>query len=463
MGHRSLGIALGNRAMQVAEMDATSSGHHLVHVAEFQFGEPDSLQEPSALGQKLAQFLKQHGFSASQTVIGLPAQWLMLKEKTLPPASAEMLNNMLLIQAERDFSLELADLTLDYVPGRETGEGRAVMLVAVLRERIQQIRSLADAAGLKLQAITATTLALANASRKDQVLHFGTNGVELATCDSDGLPRLCHVAPGSVFNNPEGRPAAVQLAGELRRVLALTQRSAGAAGMQVWDDTGVAAALIRDLALELGMPLSLGEHFEGVAVEGLGSAHAAAVAAVALCQFHPKLAPVDLLHSRLAVKPPAKLSSRAIWGAVAAVALLSGAAYMLFDWHQSAVEVAELRQKRDEMKEQIGTAKSFIERVNATRTWYDRRPNYLECLRTITLCFPVEGRAWTSNLSLREDMRGILNGRAVDEKSVLDVLDQMKSSRALAGVKLLQMRGSGTKNAEITFGISFAFRGTEQR
>jgi hypothetical protein len=357
------------------------------------------------------------------------------------------------------------------------------MLVATLRERIEQIRLLADAAGLKPQAITATTLALAAVSQKEDVLHLSVNGVELATRGSDGLPRLCHIAPGSMVRNQSGLSATPQIVGELRRALALTQRKAGSAGMQVWDDTGAAAALFQDLASELKMRVSPGERFDAVAVEGIAAARAAAGAALAVCQFRPELAPVDLLHSRLAVKPPARLSPRAIWGAVAGLLLALGAAYLVGDWYQGTAEEAELHQKREEAKEKIETAQAYIDRVNATRTWYDRRPNYLECLRAITLCFPEEGRAWTSSLSLREDMRGILNGRAVDRKSVLDVVDmrgvlngravdrksvldvvdQMKLSRALTNVKLLQMRETGTKNSEVSFGIGFAFQGAEPK
>jgi len=461
LGRKSLGIALGSRSMQVAEISAGSGGYRLSRSAEFQFGEPDSLQDPVALGRKLAQFLKEQGFSAGQAAFGLPAQWLMLKEKALPPAPAEVLNSMLLIQAERDFTLEPAELVLDYVPGRATAEGRGVMLVAALRERIEQIRLLAGAAELKIQTITATTLALAAATQRADVLYLGANGAELAGQGSDGLPRLRHIAPGSMVRNRSGQPADMQLAGELRRALALSERSGGAGGVTLWDDVGVEPDLVRELASELKVPVTPGERFLAAEVEGLASARAAAGAALALCPLLPRLAPFDFLHSRLAAKPRGKVGSRLIWGAVAALALLAGAAWVFFDWRQSAAEVAELRQKRDEIKDNVETAKAFIARVNATRTWYERRPNYLECLRTITLCFPEEGRIWTSSLTLREDMRGILTGRASDEKSVLDVLDRMKSSPALGNVKMLQMRGTGTKNAETSFGISFVFRGGE--
>ncbi|MGD0092943.1 MAG: hypothetical protein ABSE73_23775, partial [Planctomycetota bacterium] len=203
--------------------------------------------------------------------------------------------------------------------------------------------------------------------------------------------------------------------------------------------------------------------FAAAAVEGLAQSRASAGAALALCQFHPKLLQADFLHSRLAVKPPAKLGARALWGAVAGLALFLGAAYMLVDWQRNAAEVAALRQQLDDMKDNIATSKAFVARVNTTRTWSEKRPNYLECLRALTLSFPEEGRIWASSVTLREDMRGILTGHAVDEKSVLDVLDQMKSGHALTDVKVLHMRSAGTKNSQIAFGISFAFQDVGQK
>lgn len=462
LGRNTLGIALGSRSIQAVEIGAKNGGFQVIRSAELQLGDADSLQDAAALGQKLAQFLKQHEFSASQAVFGLPAQWLMLKEKMMPPAASEVMNSMLLIQAEHDFSLEPAALTLDYIAGQTTPDGQAVLLFAAMRERIEQIQMLAQSAGLKPQVITPTTLALATASEADDVLYFGENGTELATFGHDGLPRLRHITAGSVVKNRGGQSQAMQLGGELRRAFALSHRGGGSGDLMVWDDVGIKPALLHELATETKIAIKRGERFQVATVEGLGSTRAAAGAALALCQFRPELAAVDLLHSRLAVKPPPKFSSRVIWGTVAALVLLAVIGDTLVKWRQDAMEVAELRQKRDDTKESVEAAKAFVARVSATRTWYETRPNYLECLRAVTLCFPEEGRAWASSVSLREDMRGILMARAADEKSVLDVLDRLKASRTLTNVKMLHMRGTGAKSTEISFGISFLFRGAEQ-
>ena len=83
LGKKSLGIALGSRSLQVAEIHASGSGCRFVRAAEMTFGEKDSLQDAASLGKKLGQFLKENDFTARETVVGIPAQWLMIKEKTL--------------------------------------------------------------------------------------------------------------------------------------------------------------------------------------------------------------------------------------------------------------------------------------------------------------------------------------------------------------------------------------------
>jgi hypothetical protein len=453
-GKKILGISLGSRSLLLAELHGNGASPRVVRSGEMTFDDTDSLQIPAELGKKLSSFLKKNGFAASQCVIGMPAQWLMLKEKMLPPAAPEAIAGILRIQAERDFSLEPSSLAIDYALGRVSSEGQSLVLVAALRERIDQIRALATSAGLKLQMITGTSLALSAAAQSQTLLYIGANGAELATRSKDGLMRVRHISGASA-----GKSAVGAVLPELRRLLVLAQPPIDKSEIVLWDDSGEAAN-VSELSGELGVPVKVGKRLNAQ-LEMAAGENCAGSSALALCAFQPNLARVDFLHSRLEIKPPSKLTSTAIWSSVAAFVIVGGLGYLLNDWRASAADVAELRQRRDDMKENLDTAKTFINRVNATRTWYERRPNYLECLREITLTFPEEGRVWTTSLSLREDMRGILNGKASDEKSVLDVLDKLKAGKKFAEVKMLNMRGSGAKGGEIMFAVSFAFLGVE--
>jgi len=109
----------------------------------------------------------------------------MLKDKTVPPLTPENLAGMLRLQAERDFSLEPRDLAVDYCAGeRRMGEGAdpgslTVLVVAALRERVEQIGAMLKAAGVSLRAVTSSALALAQAAGHETLLSAGPLGVEL--------------------------------------------------------------------------------------------------------------------------------------------------------------------------------------------------------------------------------------------------------------------------------------------
>ena len=440
LGRKNLGLAIGSRSIGVAELSADKP-----HTALFQFEEGE-LKNPAELGKKFAAFLKQKGFSSSQAVAGVPAQWLMLKDKQVPPAAPIAVASILRIQAERDFSMEPSALALDYIDAGASGTARPVVLTAILRERLEGIKALAKSAGLKLQAVTGTTLALTAVSGKSPLIYLSENGAEFAAKRANGLPLLRYMTGTAALET--GEAGMKTLAMELRRTLALQSSESDAAALVMIDDANLIDA--EELSDEINMAV----------VEGnLPGAQGTERGALALAGLRSGQLAFDFLHSRLEIKPQTKLSSKVIWAAVAGLVVFAGGGFLLLDDWQNSEEVAMLQQKREEMKPHEEDSKNFIGRLNKVRTWYDRRPDYLECLRAITLCFPEDGRVWTSNLSLREDMRGVITGRAADEKSVLEVMDKLKSSKAISNVKMLNMHGSGTKGGEITFAIGFVYVG----
>jgi len=450
MARKSLGLAFSNRAIHVAEVQSSGEAFSLLRTLEVPLDENELQKDASAVGKKLALALKEKQFGARDAIAGVPAQWLMVKEKNLPPATPDVLAGMLRIQAERDFSFDPDALTIDYVSGSAGEQGQAVVLAATLRERINAIAGIAAAAGLKLQAITPTAMTLSYISGAKSGLYLGANGVELIT-DTHGVRIPRHVATPACWDD------AAALPGELRRLAVFQPSLFTATEWTVWDDCGLEGAQIQQLGKESGLALRPSRALKGVTLP----ASSAGAVALGFARLSGTVLPLDFLHSRLQVKAPSKLTRRNTWGLVAAGILVLAGGYLVYDWRSLASDVSELRETRDGMKESVAASKAFIDCVSATKTWYERRPNYLECMRTITLCFPEEGKVWTSNLTMREDMKGILTGRAVDEKSVLDVLDKMKANKTLADVKMLHMRSSGTKNTEITFSISFSYQVAE--
>ena len=96
-------------------------GRGAAPAAELVYPEGLVLTRPEELGKALAAFLRDNQFTATDAVVGIPARWLVVKPKDVPPADAATLVPMLRLQAEADFSSELKDLVYDFVGGDGRG------------------------------------------------------------------------------------------------------------------------------------------------------------------------------------------------------------------------------------------------------------------------------------------------------------------------------------------------------
>jgi len=471
--HRFLGLAVEEQGVQAAEVRIVGGRCELVRAGEFAFPAGLSLADPAPLGKALRQFLRENRFSATRAVLGIPAGWLMAKEKDVPPAPAEAVAGILRMQAERDFSSEPADLVIDYADGADSGGAGPVLLVAALRRKTDQVAEMARAAGLKALSLTASAMALASAAGRSQsaaacVLWLRPHHGEL-TLRVGGRFRVVRHLP--LDGGPgEGR-GLEGLADQVRRLVSLlpgTEASTGPETLVIWNGSGLSPDALRGVGERLSMKVEPAEGLSALRItktcfpgEEDGTRFAAA-AALALAGARSKPPAVDFLHSRLAAKKKRMaLGRRAVWAAILAVALAVAGTSLLLDWQWERRDVAALRDRLEEMDGDIRAARSMTRRVSLARRWYDRTPRLLDCLRGLTLAFPAEGSIWTTSLGLREDMRGIVSGKSVDERTVLEVLDTMKARDDFSDVKLLYMRGADRGSREVSFAISFAFLGGE--
>jgi hypothetical protein len=140
----------------------------------------------------------------------------MLKEN-VPPMSAENMAGMLRLQSERDFSIDTQDLAVDFCAGESADPGsRPVLIVATLRDRVNQIQALLKVAGVSLRALTSSALALSEAAGADQLMSAGPFGAELIVRSRGGLriPRTCPRQPmvrcGSCRRQPPCRTMAMR-------------------------------------------------------------------------------------------------------------------------------------------------------------------------------------------------------------------------------------------------------------
>jgi len=476
---KMLGLALEGRSLTAAELRMSDGRCEVLRGAEFTFPEGTSWQEPDRLGDLLRAFLAEHGFSARRAVLGLPARWLLVKEKQVPPASAESIAGMMRIEAEREFSAEFTDLAVDYTDRSDAGQARAVLLTATLRRKLEQAVAMGRAAHLNVRAVTSSVMALASAEGRGRsgpalLLHVTGTGGEL-TVRVGGQFRAVRHLPVTMAATPgggasPGEDGIEKLAEETRRVVLLLPRDPTwpqLDDLSVWDGVGLRPAAWKTLSDRLGMTVHVADALSALGLAGShvgGDADArrfAAAAAVGLAGMHPDLLAVDFLHSRLAPpKKPAR-GKRAVRAACLAAALLATGLFLLWDWQVGKGRLAALRSTLEGMTEEVEAAGTLVNRVSSARGWHDRRPGFLDCLRELTLAFPEHGRIWTNSLIVGEDMRGIIVGKSVDEREVLEVLDRLNASQSLVDIKPLYMREAGGGAQEVSFAVSFSFQSTE--
>ena len=474
--HRStvLGLAVEDRAILVAEARVPRGRAELRRVAEFAFPEGITLDDPQRLGRALREFLRRNGFSARRVVIGVPARWLLSKEKGFPPAAPAALAGMVRIEAERSFATELDHLMIDYTNSAASGQGLHALMMAVARQRVDQLLAMSQAAGLRPKALAPTSMVLAGALRPASssllMLFLRPDNVEFVVRSGGRfrairrLPVALPVRAEATASNSADWNDAVN--DEMRRLMPLPSQAEEAptpTELVIWDGLG----LDPDSLLRLGAPLSVRTELSdglaelGIAPSSCGEApdghRFAAAAALALAGARAEGFPVDFLHSRLAVRRKARPGPRVAWTAAASVAVLAACVVLFADWRKEEQDLAALRQRLDGMKPDIEAARRVVERVTFARGWYDRRPKFLDGLHELTLTFPAEGRIWVTSLAMREDMRVAVSGKSADERTVLDTMDRIRNRPTFTDVKLLYMREAAGAAREVTFSMTFGF------
>ena len=155
--NKVLGLAIGERSIIAAEVSGAGSRPDARRLAEYSFSPELSLADPAALGAALADFLKENQFSTKSAVIGLPAKWLLVKTKEVPPADEHVAADMLRLQAEGEFSSELKELVFDYAGEPNVAGARNVLLVATPQKYVDLANQLCEAAKLTPIGITSSS------------------------------------------------------------------------------------------------------------------------------------------------------------------------------------------------------------------------------------------------------------------------------------------------------------------
>lgn len=478
-----LGLSLGERSALAAELIVVGDRPQAKALAEFVYPAGVSLDKPAELGRALREFLRGQRIGGGPAVIGIPLKWATIKSKELPPVEPALAAEMLRLGVERDFTIDPQELAVDFAGESSAAATRNVLMVAARRTNIAAAQEMAKAAGLSVEAITLSAMALSAeaslaAGRDAIVLHLSSGTAELGV-QRQGVPIALRQ-----FRAAEGA-AATAIASEARRTIALLPHTDAAAGERLillWDGIGLSGAAealgqgltgftVRDESLA-----SLGVESTLPRAQAARFAPAAALALVGLRGGRPA---IDFIHSRLA-PPAASRGYRAyVWGGAAAAAVLAAIVVGWIDLGQKQGEVAAKEKEIAAVADKVKAAKTSIAKIGFAEGWFRREPRFLAALRELTMVFSDDGQAWATNLVIkdeviapppgapasanlvpRNEVRGTLTGRAVDQKAALSVVERMtKASATFSDVKMLDYRAAGRDSREFSFTVSFNFVG----
>jgi len=466
-----LGLAIEEDRILIVESRISTQRNEIKRAGEFILPQDVSYNEPNRLGLLLNQFLRKSHFTAKNALIGLPAKWLIVHKKHLPPTDTESLSNILKLQAEREFSMDLNKLVFDYTDMNNSTENHSLLLIATMQQKMNMVVATARTAGLNVLSVTSSSLTLSRVFRPaahspgHYTLYIRPNYAEFVAENSNGFHLMKHLSlAASIGNDPNMAMESLRL--QLQRSLPAIPYDENPTYPQqlvFWDEVGLDDEAIGQL--EQCFPRSVEVHNgreefaldKTIPTQQPTDGHFSAAAGLALSPGQARQLPIDFLNSRISPKKKSPRRKQLLWAMIVGVAISLCGMSLFWDWQNDKQQVAVLTGQLEQMKEDIAAAQNMVEKVSFARTWYSGRYQTLDCLRELTLAFPQEGNIWATNLVLREDMRGIISGQSVNEADVLGVLDKLKANDCFSNVKMLYMRGTGRDSQDIAFAIDFSF------
>lgn len=467
-----LGIAVGDKALLVAEVSCTGNRCEVTAAGQFNFGPGQSLQQPEALGHSFADFLKERGFSSRKAVFGLPAKWILTKSKDVPAADERTISDMLRLQVEGDAMPELKDLVFDFTGHSPHREG-AVLLVGTPRKHLDQIAAFAQAAKITPVAITASVAALAsvtNRARKDAlVLSLTHSGAELAVQHGGFPSSMRHIGSTSGGGAP-------LLVGELRRAASSLSRNGhdGANGLVygspstngnsrrdlvLWDDLDsgdeAGIATCRTAGESAGLNVVDGDLSSiGVSAGSNGALRGTAVAVALAAEAIQNRLAIDFLHTRLTPPKEQRYDQRLVIGIAAGLILVALIVAAFWDVHSQQARLDDINGKDLAIANQVKDAKNFVERVDFADRYHTDEAHGADCLVELTNILDNDRLTYVTSFTLHDTRKGVLSGKSQNGASVVSLLTKLNGNKHFHDVELLDDRE--TANG-VSFSISFVF------
>jgi hypothetical protein len=363
----------------------------------------------------------------------------------------------------------------------------------VLRQRVEQIDRLLDAARLTGAGITSSALALARgaADKGDgdanaPMLVLGRQGAEMVWRNAAGAPRMLrHVAVVAV--NGRGPVSISPIGSEVGRAITLTRGNGTPASrdMVLWDGVGLSSEQVDELSSRSGLRVRPSDALATLGVEtapdalaggGGGGEDDHGPSATDADVFAPALSlalaagdrdrlPIDFKRSRLAPPKQRRVGRGTTWGVIIAAVLVLGLGGLYLAAERRQGELDSLEQSLKDNVDNVKAAQASVERYTVAKGFFDTRPPMLDALAEISKLFRDNESIWVTSFTAKDDRKINLQGKADSERTVRALLTRIKENPTkFADAQLLNIaaqEGTQKRSPEVSFSIRFSYIVTE--
>lgn len=160
------GLDVGSSSIKIVELDGKMNNLSLTGLG-FENLPADTvvdgqIMELNTVSEAIKNICSNHQIDASQVITGVSGHSVIIKNIVLPPMSREELEESIDWHAEEHIPYDLSDVSLDYQVTVENSEATQVLIAAVKRERIDNIKQAIQLSGRQPVVIDVDTFALQN-------------------------------------------------------------------------------------------------------------------------------------------------------------------------------------------------------------------------------------------------------------------------------------------------------------
>lgn len=455
--HKNILVLTFNEdSVVAAQASMGHSGYEIRHVGKFSVAQALSWDDPEGMGHALQRFLRKERMTARATIVGVPARWVVAKSVQIPPTRQENVASLLQIQTEQAFSLNHHDLVFDYSASISDSQPNDVLLTAMQRHRLDQIKRLARGAGLHLVSITPSVAAMGALSGSSHAcgIYAQNEHCEMVLASNGVIHQIKHLAT-PLNNNPEA------MAQDIQRLLLLA--GGQTRELVVWSDGPDHGDAVTHLRQAPGLDLDIKEGRDVLTRSGrlrVGQTSTEYDCALGLILAYDQTETqlIDFLNSRLVVEESQHKPRVAMWSAAVVLAVAVFAAGMLHGWYQDVRDIKAYEQTLEENARLYEAVSKIRSDLSQTGPWYTKRPQFLDGLHELVRAFPEAGDIWVSSLRLTENGEGIIRGEAVNRLAVIKVLDRLNQSDRIFDATAPGSTGGTYASGDAKYMIQFDFK-----